>query len=219
MVAEHFCSACGTPFLNASPLNAAGLCGLCRTGLTRFDAAFAFGEYDSGLRKLIHLFKYGKVKALAKPLAGLLVRALPLHARFDLIVPMPMHWLRRMGRGFNQSELLARHVAARTSAPVAGVLRRTRRTPPQAGLTRAQRRDNVAGAFAVTEPARVGGRHILLVDDVLTTGATANACAAVLKRAGAARVTIATVARADRRKFVLAGYTASLFDSASGANE
>jgi ComF family protein len=110
---------------------------------------------------------------------------------------MPMHWLRRWRRGFNQAELLAQEIARRSATPVRRSVRRIRGTAPQAGLTHAKRRQNVAGAFRVA--GRVEGMRVLLVDDVLTTGATASACARALKAAGAERVAVLTVARADRR--------------------
>ena len=128
----------------------------------------------------------------------MLARALPRDVRFDLVVPMPMHWLRRWRRGFNQAELLACEIGRRWACPCGGC-RKSKGTSPQAGLTAARRRDNVASAFRVPNARAVEGRRILLVDDVLTTGATAGACALALKRAGAASVTILTVARADRR--------------------
>jgi ComF family protein len=173
---------------------------MCRHGLTGFDAAFAYGEYDGALRKLIHEFKYSGLPQLASKLGPLMSAAMPREQRFDLIVPMPLHWRKRLERGFNQSELLAKVLSKRTGIPVVNALRRRKSTPPQAGLTRAQRRLNVAGAFEADQRERIDGRHVLLIDDVLTTGATASACAAVLKRAGARRVTLLTLARADRRK-------------------
>jgi len=173
---------------------------MCRNGLTGFDAAFAYGEYEGALRKLIHEFKYSRVTPLAGKLGPLLSRALPREQSFDVIVPMPLHWRKRLERGFNQSELLARVLSRRTGIPVANALRRRKGTVPQAGLTRSQRRTNVAGAFEADQRERIDGRHVLLIDDVLTTGATASACASVLKRAGARRVTVLTLARADRRK-------------------
>jgi ComF family protein len=164
-----------------------------------FDAAFAYGDYSGNLRELIHLFKYQGVQSLARPLAELASRALPRSEQFDFIVPMPLHWRKRMQRGFNQSALLASELSRRTNVPALAVLKRVKRTEAQAGLTGAQRRKNVAGAFAVRRPEKIEGKHLLLVDDVLTTGATAGVCAAALKRKGAGRVTLLTVARADRR--------------------
>ncbi len=123
--------------------------------------------------------------------------ALPLEQSFDVIVPMPLHWRKQWQRGFNQSDLLARKVGKRWNVPVKRLVRRIRATVVQAGLTSAKRRANVSGAFRA-KPA-VNGKKVLLVDDVMTTGATASACASALKRAGAARVTLLTLARVDRR--------------------
>jgi len=187
------------PFLNSFPLDEHGRCGLCRAGLTGFDAAFSFGSFEDELRELIHLLKYGRVRTLARPLGNLLALALPHTEQFDVVVPIPMHWLRRWRRGFNQAELLANEIGRRASVPVCRLVRRVKATGPQAGLTNAKRRANVAGAFRVVAPA--AGKRILLVDDVLTTGATAAACAAALKRAGAKRVAVLTVARVDRRLY------------------
>lgn len=171
--------------------------------MSEFDAAYSYGSYDGNLRDLIHLFKYARVRSLARPFGRLLISALPLNLRFDAVVPMPMHWLRRWRRGFNQAELLARAVAKHTGLPCLKALRRTRSVPAQAGLTAAQRRRNTTGTFAAARrKLALEGRHILLVDDVLTTGSTARAAAAVLKRAGAARVTVLTLARADRRHYL-----------------
>jgi ComF family protein len=197
--AEYLCAACRTPFANEFPLDENGLCGLCRRGMRGFDAAYSYGEYSGALRKLIQLLKYSGIQTLAEPLAQWMSLALPRDRRFDLIVPMPMHWRRRWLRRFNQSDLLARALARRTGLPVVRAARKRRATPPQAGLTGPQRRANVVSAFQARRPAAIRGRSILLVDDVLTTGATAAACARVLKSAGAASVTVITVARADRR--------------------
>ncbi|MBI3281959.1 MAG: ComF family protein [Acidobacteria bacterium] len=188
------------PFVNAAPLDDAGRCGLCRRGLQGFDAVFCYGEYEGPLRGLIHLLKFGGVRPLGSVLGRLLLQALPREQRFDAVVPMPLHWFRLWRRGFNQSLLLARFVSKRLQVPVINGARRRRSTAPQSGLTNAERRANVTGAFAVRRRDRVAGKHILLVDDVLTTGATASACAAALKRAGARRVTVAAVARVDRRR-------------------
>jgi ComF family protein len=154
------------------------------------------------LRELIHLFKYARIRPLAGPLGEILARAIPRDQTFDAIVPVPLHWRRRWQRGFNQSALLAAAIARRYGIPVRGWLCRTRATPTQAGLTNARRRSNVTGAFRVGRRARVSGRRILLVDDVMTTGATAGACAAALKRAGAKYVALLTLARVDRRSLV-----------------
>lgn len=172
---------------------------MCRRGLTDFAGAYSFGAYAGDLARLIHLFKYRGITALEEPLGRMLLRALPRNERFDVVTPMPLHWTRRLSRGFNQSALLAEQVSRHTQLPVEHLLRRIRNTGTQAGLTNSARRANVAGAFRVLRPERVKDRRILLIDDVLTTGATANACANRLRAAGAARVTVLTLARTDRR--------------------
>jgi ComF family protein len=197
--AEFFCVSCRTPFRNAFPLDAEGRCALCRGGLRGFDAAYCFGAYEGELRKLIHLYKYGRIKTLARPLGDLLAAALPRDREFDAVVPVPLHWRRQWQRGFNQSELLARAIARRTGVPVVKALRRVQATVAQASLSNTSRRRNVAAAFRCKRPLLVEGKRILLIDDVMTTGATAASCAQALKRAGARKVTLLTVARVDRR--------------------
>ena len=199
LTAEFYCVACRTPFVNRAPLDETGRCMLCRLGLNGFDQVYSFGAYEGELRKLIHLFKFGGVQPLARPLGRFLAQVLPRDQRFDVIVPMPLHWRRRWQRGFNQSELLAREIARRWNLPIRPMVRRRRATTPQAGLTSAQRRKNVQGAFEMKSKARLDGMRVLLIDDVLTTGATASACARALKRSGAAQVSLLTVARRDRR--------------------
>jgi ComF family protein len=202
LVAEHFCACCRTPFLNPAPLDDDGRCGLCRHGMLSFDAAYSFGAYEGVLRELIHLFKYGRVRPLAAPLGQMMVAAIPRDQTFDLVAPVPLHWRRRLARGFNQSELLARAVARRYGLAPVNALRRKRSTGVQAGLSHAGRRVNVASAFEASPKAAVAGRRVLLVDDVLTTGATLASCASALKRAGARYVAVLTLARVDRRSAV-----------------
>ncbi len=199
MAAEFFCVCCRTAFQNPFPLDAEGRCALCRNGLRGFDAAYSFGSYEGVLRELIHLYKYGRIRTLARPLCDFLSAALPRDERFDAVTPVPLHWRRQWQRGFNQSELLARGIARRTGIPMVKALKRVRATPAQASLSKTDRRRNVATAFRQRRRARVlRAKRILLIDDVMTTGATAAACALVLKRAGAARVALLTVARVDR---------------------
>jgi ComF family protein len=201
LAAEFFCRSCRTPFQNGFPLDLEGRCGLCRSGLRGFDAAYCFGTYEGVLRQLIHLYKYGRIRTLARPLADLVMTAFPRDEQLDAIVPVPLHWRRRWQRGFNQSELLARAVARRTGLPLAAALVRVRATAVQAGLSNTGRRRNVAQAFRCRRSLdrAIQGRRILLVDDVMTTGSTAAACAAALKRRGAARVVLLAAARVDRR--------------------
>jgi competence protein ComFC len=196
---DYFCISCRTPFQNGFPLDSEGRCALCRSGLRGFDAAYCFGSYEGVLRELIHLFKYGKVDTLARPLVDFLDAALPRDERIDAIVPVPLHWWRKWRRGFNQSELLAKALSKRTGVPVFAALRRTRPTAVQAGLSNTARRRNVTGAFSSRRARSLKGKHVLLIDDVMTTGSTASACAIALKRAGAVRVALLTLARVDRR--------------------
>ncbi len=170
---------------------------LCRNGRRGFDEAFCYGAYEGTLRKLIHLLKYSGMRSLALPLGDFLAAAMPRDRVFDAVVPVPLHWRRWWQRGFNQSELLGKVIARRRGIPLLKVLRRGAATRSQAGLSNAQRRENVAGAFRARR--RVAGLRILLVDDVMTTGATAAACARALNKAGARSVSVLTLARVDRR--------------------
>lgn len=204
--AAYLCSRCRAPFLDSASLNESGVCPVCAVEPEGADSTWSFGPYDGVLRRLIHLYKYDRVDTLAAPLARLLLDALPRDdEEFDLITPMPLHWLKRWGRGFNQSELLAREVSRRTGIAYCDALRRTKGSAAQAGLTVAARRDNVRGVFRLAIPKTGGvkplsGKHVLLVDDVLTTGATVASASRVLKRnGGARRVSVLTLARADRR--------------------
>ena len=190
---------CNTPFVNAFPLDVRGVCTACRSGLRGFDHAASFGHYEGALRSLIHLYKYSGMKPLARNLGEYLNRVVPTDQKFDAVVPVPLHWRKQWRRGFNQAELLARHVAAAHSLPVLKALTRARATEVQAGLASAGRRRNMAGAFRARPRVSFTGQHLLLIDDVMTTGATASACAVALKRAGAKSVSLLTVARVDRR--------------------
>ncbi|HLY16718.1 MAG TPA: ComF family protein [Bryobacteraceae bacterium] len=177
---------------------------LCRGGMRGFDEAYCYGAYEGTLRKLIHLFKYAGMRRLARPLGALAAAALPRDRQFDAVAAVPLHWRRRWQRGFNQSELLARAIARRRGIPVIPALRRASSTRAQAGLSNAQRRENVTGAFRARR--RLAGLRILLVDDVMTTGATAGACARALKKAGARSVSLLALARVDRRFKVQADF-------------
>ena len=138
------------------------------------------------------------MRPLSSTLSTYVEFAVPHDEMFDAVVPVPLHWRKRWSRGFNQAELLARPIAKRRQIPVLRALRRKRSTEVQATLAVAGRRRNVQGAFEAR--LNVAGKRILLVDDVMTTGATASACAMALKRAGAKSVSLVTVARVDRRQ-------------------
>jgi ComF family protein len=200
------------PFVNRFPLDETGRCGLCRLGLQGFDAVYSYGSYEGALRELVHLFKYSGVRPLAGTFGKFLAQALPRETSFDVIVPMPLHWFKQWQRGFNQADLLAREIGKKWNVPVRNVIRRKKATRPQAGLTNAKRRANVSGAFQIKSSQiargrRLQGMRVLLVDDVVTTGATASACARVLKRAGAAHVSLLALARTDRRQAVELSFT------------
>jgi ComF family protein len=205
--AEYFCASCRTPFANAFPLDDAGLCNVCRNGLRGFDNVYCYGFYDGVLKDLIYLFKYSRVESLAKPLAAILSAALPRDVVYDAVVPVPLHWRKQLQRGFNQAGLLARRVARQRGMRLSHRLKRTRWTGTLAELNHPERRKAVAGAFSVR--GKVEGLRILLVDDVMTTGSTAGACAIELKRAGAKSVTLLTLARVDRRLVALSARTSS----------
>jgi competence protein ComFC len=196
------------PFVNRFPLDETGRCALCRLGLRGFDAVYSYGSYEGTLRQLVHLFKYGGVRPLAGTFGRFLDQALPRETTFDVIVPMPLHWFKQWQRGFNQSNDLAREIGKKWNVPVRNVIRRKKATRPQAGLTNAKRRANMQGAFRMMRGKPLAGMRVLLVDDVVTTGATASACARVLKRAGAAHVALLALARTDRRQAVELSFTA-----------
>jgi ComF family protein len=196
------------------------LCRHCRAAEPPFARAIAHGLYDGTLRTLLHLLKYDGMEPIAERLGTLLaarVLSIPNLPAELTVVPVPLHRHRRRERGFNQAEQLARAVARslhrmrpglRVQLSV-GVLERQRATESQAGLSPHQRRVNLRGAFFVpkagarshwglSQPPSIRGRQVLLIDDIYTTGATARACSQVLRRAGAAAVWVATVARAQR---------------------
>ncbi len=197
------CDVCGQPIVSALLQNQENpCCGECVSSEPLFAKAVAYGPYDGGLRELIHLLKYDGVRPAANILGRMMSEGfLDLAPRFDsgepVIVPVPLHSSKLAERGFNQSGLIAR--AALRIVPLGklncDVLRRTRPTETQTGLTRDQRQRNIRGAFRVQHRTVVSGKDILLVDDVFTTGTTVSECARVLRRAGANRVFVATVAR------------------------
>lgn len=195
------CPLCGIPF--RTPLGADHPCARCLQKRPSFDVARACALYvatndaESPLASVLRRYKYGREVTLAGVLASVLVERCPCAPTYDLLVPVPLHLTRLRWRGFNQSLLLARPLARRWNADVDPfILRRSRATSPQVGLNERARRDNVRGAFSLAAQARLRGLSILLVDDVYTTGATANECAATLRHAGASRVDVLVLARA-----------------------
>jgi len=199
-IAEPMCLRCGRPFESDVALEAIEpKCRLCRLDFYAFDRARSFATYDDALSEAIVLLKYERVERLgdwfAERLAEIAGRA-PADWRADVVVPVPLHRERRRERGYNQAELIARPLARRLKLPLnPGILLRTKPRPAQLVLSRTEHWKSVRGAYATAGGARVDNLRVLLVDDVLTTGATLDACARALKKAGAAAVLGLTVAR------------------------
>jgi ComF family protein len=192
-VASPLCTRCGVVF--AAKDGGDRLCGICTTDPPPFARARAAALYDGPVAAAVKRFKFGRQMAYL-PLMQSWLQAPPgreLAAAADLVVPVPLHSRRLKARGFNQAWLLAQAFPEATLAREALV--RRRHTVPQVGLNPRERLDNVKDAFAVPDPALVKGKKVLLVDDLFTTGATARECARVLRRAGARRVEVLTVAR------------------------
>jgi ComF family protein len=194
------CARCGDPLPSWRVISrSSALCPRCRRRPATIDRGGAAGLYDGPLRGIIHALKYGGRRSLAGPLGQLMAaQGRDLLAGADGVVPVPIHPRRRRVRGFNQASALARAVGL----PVCEVLVRTRSTPAQTDLPASQRHRNVRGAFGLRggwwsdrTRRRIRGRVLVLIDDVSTTGATLDACARVLKAAGAREVRALTVAK------------------------
>ncbi len=210
---ESFCASCRASLLNdefpSCPrcagtigpfVQATAGCVHCRNETFAFDMAMRLGLYDNVLRDAVIRLKHHSGEVLAELLGELWVgRDLQRFQAIaaDAIVPVPLHWWRRWRRGYNQSAALGRGIAKQLKIPCfPSWLRRLRNTPDQTTQSPGGRRQNVRGAFGSRRRAQLKGRTILLVDDVMTTGATANEAARALRAAGAARVAIAALARA-----------------------
>jgi ComF family protein len=203
LITPPVCDRCGDPLPSWRVVGKLpGLCPRCRRLAPAFDRARAAGAYDGVLRDILHAFKYGRRRSVSAPLAALMrQQGAAILEGADGVVPVPLHWRRRLARGFNQATQLARGLGP----PVVPVLVRTRPTRSQIDLPAAQRHRNVRGAFRVRRrglwPSRqldLRGLTLVLVDDVATTGATLDACARALKAAGAREVRALTAARAVR---------------------
>jgi ComF family protein len=191
------CERCSEPYAGA--IFETFTCANCAERKLHFDCAVAPYLSRGVVREFIHRFKYDRERYLRQPLAAWLAEALNderlTRRTFDLIVPVPLHSTRQRERGFNQAAELATLLSHRCGVPVTDALQRIRYTTTQTRLAREERMENLRGAFRVRRADLVQGRHLLLVDDVFTTGSTVDECARVLRQAGAASVRVATVAR------------------------
>ena len=195
------CISCG----REAVLDEGWLCAECREGIELFNSATppehvdgysAAFIYNDVSERIVKRLKYGNARWIAKPLSEAL--SVPADWEFDCIVPVPLYFRRQLKRGYNQSELIAKHLAARLGLTVdAGLLIKTRSTRPQARLTDAERKRNLKDAFASDDSVK--GKRIMLLDDVRTTGATLSACAGELKKQGAEAVCALTVCCARGR--------------------
>ncbi len=192
------CPRCGRPFessetLAVSPEHA---CWNCRKEPPDVDQAIAAGIFEGPLRQAIHVYKYRPMMALGGPLAKWMVACVRKVEHLDVVMPVPLHASRLRKRGFNQALLLARGASREYSIPlVYDNLIRVRPTRPQVELSGKERAANVTGAFGLRRGGDVEGKRVLLIDDVLTTGATMNECSRTLRDAGAEAVVALTLAR------------------------
>lgn len=193
-ITSPLCTRCGAPLHGAVD---APICDHCLHAELAFDAARAALTYGGAARRMVLRLKHADRLDLARPLgAWMAVAGAPLLAGADWVAPVPLHPRRLLARRANQAAELARRIAAASGAPFApGLLRRVRATDPQKDRGREARAANLAGAFAVAPRAEVAGRRVVLVDDVMASGATLSACAGVLKAAGAAWVGVLVAAR------------------------
>ncbi len=186
------CPHCGRPFDSPEALTHSPdhVCQACRREPPLFDQALSVGYFEGSLREAVHQFKYRPCRSLGRPLGEWMAANVRLLSDIDMIMPVPLHTKRLRQRGFNQALLLAHRMSEAHHIPYScDNLYRARPTRPQVELTGVERILNVAGAFALRQPDEVVGRSVVVVDDVFTTGATMNECAAVLKQAGAVQVT------------------------------
>ncbi len=192
-----FCRLCGDPVAGA--VDHGFVCYACAADKPFFDGARSAARYAGVVGEALRMLKYEKALWLAPDMAELLqgcLRAEYPDRKFDLVVPVPLHHVRRRDRGYNQSAVLAAELGRRIGCrSMPGMLRRNRPTTTQTNLTASQRLSNVENAFQSRRANWLAGRRVLLVDDVMTTGATVNACAKALKQGGATSVHVLTVAR------------------------
>ncbi len=197
---DRACAVCGEPLAGAS-LPAGYRCGSCRKRSPPYDGLLSVWSYQPPLDSVLMGLKFQRLEYLGSQLGRAAAKLLgPRLAgengpRPTLVVSLPLYWWRHLRRGYNQADVVARSLAAELDLPVARLLRRRRATPPQSRLGRRARRKNLERAFLLRTPVRCRGQRILLVDDVVTTGATLEAAARCLRRGGAESITALTIAR------------------------
>ncbi len=194
--AAHMCPRCGaTMFREPTP---GSPCPRCFNLHLTFERAISVGDYDGPLGVVVRALKFKRIRFLANPLGDELADSLAARmdvSQIDAVVAVPLHWSRRLSRGFNQSALIAKRLAKKLQLRNMPVLKRTRRTHQQMRLTAAQRRKNPLNAFAVRSGIDIAGKNVLLVDDVMTTGGTIMECARMLRKAGAKKIFVGVIAR------------------------
>lgn len=169
---------------------------------TYFDKSFTLYIFSEKSLLLIHLFKYDHKSSLGERIGmeiGQFITSTPTFRNVDMLVPIPLHPVRKRERGYNQSEILTKYASLQSSIPVMNhLMKRTINNPSQTGLNLEERKKNIEGIFEVTEPHTIKGKRILLVDDVMTSGVTMNECAKILKRAGATEAFCLAVIHPER---------------------
>jgi ComF family protein len=193
-IAKPFCACCGYPF--SFEMEDQALCGKCIKLPPYFDSARYLFKFDQDSKKLIHALKYNDQTHLAKIFAKLQYNIYREDiAKYDLIIPVPMHWLKRMLRMYNQASLLGNELSKITNIPINNdILLKTRWTKAQSTLKKNARQKNLQGSFKIMKPELLKGRKVILVDDVLTTGATVKECSKILKKNGVSEIMVLTIA-------------------------
>jgi len=202
VITEPTCSLCG----DLLPEKLLNLCKHCQSTPPSMDRVIAATYYESVVRTAIHQFKFCQKTGLGKPLGQLILSRLPANldiSAYQAIISVPLHPQRQRQRGYNQSTILAKEISKTLQIPlIRRNLRRIRQTDEQALLTdRKSRHVNIKGAFRLVDPSSVAGKAVIVVDDVVTTGATVSECARILKRAGAQSVIVLTIARRVLRPY------------------
>lgn len=198
LITPPFCTLCGIPFVSKDTIPEGYLCGQCRRKRPYFNTALSFAVYDGAIKELLHQYKYNKKIGIADDLFTLVedFSERVWHTRMNAVIHVPLHKDNLRDRGFDQSFVLAKKISSHFRLPsIADNVVRIKKTVSQVGLSKPKRIENTQGAFMVKRPAELKGKNILLIDDVMTTGATVNECAKVLKKAGVQSISVLTVAR------------------------